>query len=155
MGTFKAVIVSAAAALALAGLSACTDSVNSVENADKQAKPQFLDSKRVITDPYLEGRLKILSDNVATNEAGLLQVQVTAVNTRTGFWSWLIQGSMPYRLAYKFVWLDSQGMEVKTAASSVYIETQVLPGDTIRFSGLAPNPDCKDFQLMIKEMENP
>ena len=155
MNAFKSLMLAAAAAIAIVGLSSCNDNVNTVENADKQAKPQFIDAKRIITDPLLENRLQIMNVETAINESGLLQVQVTARNTRTGFWAWLIHGDAPYRLAYKYTWLDANGMEVKTSGTGVYLERQVLPGDTTRFSGLAPTPMCKDFQLSIKEMDNP
>ena len=148
-------MLAAAAAFAILGLSACNDNVNSVENAEKQARPQPLDAKRIITDQFLENRLQFLRLDSSTNESGLLQVQITARNTRTGFWAWLIHGDKPYRLAYKFVWLDANGIEEKTSGNGVYLECQVLPGDTIRFSGTAPTPACKDFQLSIKEMPNP
>lgn len=155
MNAFKSLMLAAVAVATLACLSACNDNVNSVENADKQAKPQFVDAKRIITDPLLENRLQIMNVTTGINESGLLQVQVTARNTRTGFWAWLIHGSTPYRLAYRYSWLDANGIEVKTAGTGVYLERQVLPGDVTRFSGLAPTPLCKDFQLSIKEMDNP
>ena len=155
MKAFKAMLLAAAATLALAGLSACNNNVNSVENAEKVGTPVAIDAKRVITDPMLEHRLALQPPVTSINESGLLQVQVSGRNTRTGFWAWLIHGDMPYRLAYKFVWLDAKGMEVQNAGTSTYIERQVLPGDTIRFSGIAPTPNCRDFQLSIKEMDNP
>ncbi len=155
MNRFKAFIVAAAAACALAGLSSCMDNVNTTENAERKAQPQPMDVKRVVTDPYLEKRLEILRVDTETNGSGLLQVQVTARNTRTGFWSWLSHGDNPYHLAYRFIWLDSKGIEVKTAGNGAYLQRDVLPGDFVRFSGLAPNIDCKDFQLMIKETTSP
>ncbi len=151
----KTLLLSAAAALTLVGLSSCSNNVNTVENADKQAHPQFIDAKRIVCDPIFDKRIKVLGVSKSVNESGLMQVQVTVVNTRTGFWDWLLQGDLPLRLAYRFTWLDDKGMEVKSSGNGVYLQRDVLPGDTTRFSGLAPTPLCKDFQLSIKELDNP
>lgn len=143
-----------AAMLSLA-CSSCMDTVNTTENAQKAAKPDPIDVKRVVTDQYLENRLAVLRVDKEINDSGLLKVQVTARSERTGFWSWIIQGDKPYKLSYKFVWLDDKGMSVETGSNSVWIERDCLPGDIVRFSGVAPTERCKDFQLMLREMPNP
>jgi len=155
MKLYRTSLLAALSAVAMAGLCSCMDNVNTTENAEMKAQPQAVDVKRIVTDPYLEKRLQILRVDTSLNDSGLLQVQVTARNTRTGFWSWLEHGDNPYHLAYKFVWLDSKGIEVKSPANGAYLQRDVLPGDLVRFSGLAPSPDCKDFQLSIKETTSP
>ncbi|TXL05332.1 hypothetical protein BMR07_06205 [Methylococcaceae bacterium CS1] len=91
--------------------------------------------------------------NSDSSTDGLLKVQVTARNVRTGFWdqasSWYM-GDNPYQIAYRFTWLDIDGMEVNTAAST-WIPMTVVPGDTVRLHAISPNPRCKDFILSIRE----
>jgi uncharacterized protein YcfL len=59
-------------------------------------------------------------------------------------------GDNPYQIEYRFTWLDKNGMEVKTAAGT-WIPVSIVPGDTVRFNAVAPNPSCKDFLLSIRE----
>jgi uncharacterized protein YcfL len=79
---------------------------------------------------------------------------VTAINVRTGFWaqasSWFMRDN-PYQVAYRFTWLDQDGMEVETAASTWIPIIIIIPGDTVRFKAISPNLRCKDFSLAIRE----
>jgi uncharacterized protein YcfL len=59
-------------------------------------------------------------------------------------------GDNPYQIAYRFTWLDIDGMQVNTAAST-WIPLTVVPGDTVRLNAMSPNPRCKDFTLSIRE----
>jgi len=63
--------------------------------------------------------------------------------------SWFM-GDNPYRITYRFTWLDKNGMEVKTATNT-WLPKQVIPGDTVRLSAISPNARCKDFILAIRE----
>jgi uncharacterized protein YcfL len=73
---------------------------------------------------------------------------------RTGFWaqatSWFMRDN-PYQVAYRFTWLDQDGMEVETAASTWIPIIIIIPGDTVRFKAISPNLRCKDFSLAIRE----
>ena len=144
-----AAIAAASAMLWLAP--GCMSDVNTVENAEMQAKPLQIDSKRIVTDRVLDRNLRVQRVDTSVNESGLLTVQVTAMNVRTGFWNWLYHGDSPYEVAYKFSWLNSKGIELKTPATGIWFERDVLPGETTRFSDVAPSADCRDFRLEIKE----
>jgi len=134
-------------------LVACQSTVNTVGNKEKSMQREAVDVSRVSTDGFLQGRLEILRVDKKQQDDGLLRVQVTARNIRTGFWaqasSWFM-GDNPYQVAYRFTWLDQDGMEVETAAST-WIPKIIIPGDTVRFKAISPNPRCKDFSLAIKE----
>ncbi len=134
-------------------LLACQATVNTVENEQKSMQVDAVDTSKVSTDAFLKKRLEIVRVDKKELPDGLLKVQVTARNTRTGFWdqasSWYM-GDNPYQIAYRFTWLDIDGMEVNTAANT-WIPMTVVPGDTVRINAISPNPRCKDFMLSIRE----
>lgn len=134
-------------------LLACQATVNTVENEQKTMQVNTVDAAKVSTDAFLKDRLEIIQVNKKEQADGLLKVQVTARNIRTGFWdqlaSWFM-GDNPYQIAYRFTWLDIDGMQVETATST-WIPLTVIPGDTIRLKSISPNPRCKDFTLSIRE----
>lgn len=140
-----------ASAAMLAGLlCSCMDPVNTAENTEKSMTPNFVPTKRVVIDGYLEGRLEYMTTNKVELPDGLLKIQVTLKSTRTGLWDWLVKGNHPYKISYRFEWFDKDGMFVNTA-SSVWLEKEIIPGDTIYISSVAPNQRCKDFMLKLKE----
>ncbi len=133
----------------------CQNTVNTVENEQKEMKVNYVRSKNISTDGYLRDRLFIASINKATLASGLTQAQVTLRSNRVGFFSefWsLMTGENPYKISYRFNWLDLNGMEVKTA-SSVWQELDLMPGETRRIQSVGPNPRCKDFVVSIKEFD--
>ena len=134
-------------------LCACQSTVNTVENKNKKMQPSSVDTSKVSTDSFLRRRLKIDRVDKSERPDGLLKVQVSARNIRTGFWdqigTWFM-GDNPYQITYRFTWLDKDGMEVKTATNT-WIPMSVIPGDTVRITGISPNPRCKDFLLSIRE----
>lgn len=134
-------------------LLACQATANTVENEQKSMQVAAVDTSKVSTDAFLKNRLEIVRVDKKELPDGLLKVQVTARNVRTGFWaqlaSWFM-GDNPYQIAYRFTWLDIDGMEVETAAST-WIPKTVIPGDTVRLNAVSPNPRCKDFTLSIRE----
>jgi len=138
----------------MALMSGCVqNTVNTAENEQKSMVPEAIQSKYVSTDSYLRNRLRIMSIDKETTDAGLLHVQVTFRSERVGvfseFWSWFT-GENPYKVEYKFDWLDSKGMQVFTATST-WKEIDLMPGETMRVQSMAPNEKCKDFMLSMKE----
>lgn len=133
----------------------CQNTVNTVENAQKEMQVNHIKSKRISTDGYLQSRLFIASINKVTLPSGLTQAQVTLRSNRVGilseFWS-NITGENPYKISYRFNWLDLNGMEVQTS-SSVWQELDLIPGETRRIQSVGPNPRCKDFVVSIKEFD--
>jgi len=133
----------------------CQATVNTVENEQKSMQLEAVDTSKVSTDAFLKNRLEIVSVDKRELDGGLLKVQVTARNVRTGFWaqlaSWFM-GDNPYQIAYRFTWLDINGMQVDTATST-WIPMTVIPGDSVRLNAISPNPRCKDFTLSIRENE--
>ncbi len=138
--------------LLLAG-AGCQNTVNSVENSDKTMTPNIINDTRFVTDGFLRDRLKLTGVNVSETPDGLMRVQLTAVNVRTGvfaqMWSGMT-GENPYRIHYKFSWLDLNGMAVDSVMST-WKEITVIPGETVHIQSVAPLKNCKDFLINLKE----
>ena len=141
--------------LALAALlpAGCQNTVNTVENTEKSAVVNNISDTRVITDRFLRDRLALRSVHTGRTAAGLLRVEVTAVNARTGaasqLWSWMTDEN-PYPVDYRFTWQDAQGMTVETPLS-IWKTVKVYPGEVVNFQSVAPTPECQDFRLELKE----
>ena len=141
-----------AAAVCLA-LSACQNTVNTVENADKSATPNVIRDARFVTDGWLRDRLQLRSVKTAMSASGHLMVEVAATNVRTGplaqTWSGITRDN-PYSVDYKFDWQDENGMTVETSLS-IWQVRRIKPGETVYFKSVAPTKQCKDFILNLKE----
>jgi len=131
----------------------CQNTVNRVENADKTMTPDVINDKRFVTDGYLADRLKLTGLVTSTTPEGLLRIQITAVNVRVGFFSQMwsgMTGENPYPIQYKFTWFDKTGMAVDSIVST-WKEITVIPGEEVQIQSVAPNRDCKDFSINLKE----
>jgi len=131
----------------------CQNSVNTIENADKSMNPDTIRDTRFVTDGYLKDRLVLKKLDTSTSADGFLQVQLEAMNVRTGgfaqFWSGLT-GENPYKIRYKFTWFDRGGMAVPTPLSD-WREVTVIPGETVYLQSAAPSKECKDFKVSLQE----
>ncbi len=146
----KALLAGLTASLAFA-FSGCQDSVNILENKDKHMAPQYIQSEKVLTDRILDARLKLLRvDTQNLADSNLMKIQVTMKSMTGNPWTWWYHGDDPYKIDYHFTWLDKNGMEVRTATAA-WKEMDILPGDTFRIQGIAPSPNCKDFELKLKQ----
>ena len=146
------VLLTALSALLLT-LTGCQDTVNSIEAQDKTMKMNMVQDSRYVTDSFLKDRLRLVGVNTSETAEGLMRVQLTAVNVRTGVlaqaWSSL-NNDNPYRIQYKFTWFDLNGMAVDSIFST-WQERRIIPGETVQFQSVAPRKDCKDFRIELKE----
>jgi len=137
------------------GFTGCQNSVNTIENADKQMTPNVIRDTRFVTDGFLRDRLALTRIVTSETSHGLLQAQVEAVNVRTGtldqLWSSATDEN-PYKIRYKFTWFDEGGMEVESIMSD-WQDATVIPGETVYLRSVAPNRNCKDFRVSIREAE--
>ena len=149
----KIILKSILVMAACSAITACQNTVNTVENADKSATPNVIRDSRFVTDGWLRDRLVLRSVKTATADSGHLMVEVAATNVRTGAlaqtWSSLT-GDVPYTVDYKFDWQDANGMTVDTQLS-IWQSKQIKPGETVYFKSIAPTTKCKDFILNLKE----
>lgn len=122
------------AALTLAGCS----SVNTVERADPQSRPQMVNDKRIVTDDDLNDYAYVAGVNESIVGGNLLKIQVKLVNTSTAYRT----------VNYKFSWFDESGMEVSSPTASW--GTVMLEGGEAKYiSAVATNPRVKDFSLKL------
>ena len=148
---YKTVLAAFVAAVWLCA--GCQDTVNTVENADKTMTPDTIRDARFITDGFLRDRLALKSLTVSETPDGFKRAQLAVVNVRTGAlaqaWSGMT-GENPYPIRYKFTWFTQDGMAVDTLLSD-WQRVTIIPGETLYLQSVAPNRDCKDFQISLKE----
>jgi len=140
---------------AVLGCVACQNTVNTVENSDKSYTRNVVNDRRVVTDGALRDRLAVTDVATSTAKSGLLRVQVSVTNMRTGFFSeaWSgMTGENPYRVNYRFRWFDEDGMAVNSP-NSVWKTAIIQPGETKFLTSVAPNADCADFMLDLEEAD--
>jgi uncharacterized protein YcfL len=138
----KTKIVFAGLLVCSALLSSCNTPVNTVENTDKNWQKNFIRNKRVEADEYLAKRLQIDSVDSQDLPGGLMKAQVAVRNTKRS----------DDKFAYKFQWFNSSGMEVSTSAQP-WLEKIILGGQVVYLSCVSPNPQCKDFKILLKELD--
>lgn len=134
------------AAIAALILCGCQNTVNTINQG------RCHDS-RFITDSFLSSRLELRSIKLAPNEAGFMRAQVEAVNARTGvfseFWSSLT-GENPYKIRYRFVWLNADGIAEKSLLND-WQDLTIMPGETLYLQSVAPSKECTNFQVSLHE----
>lgn len=131
------------------------NTVNTVENADKNMTPHTISDKRFITDEYLKDRLALKSLTVSKTKDGYMRVQLEAMNVRTGFFAqaWSnYKGDNPYKIRYKFTWFNQDGMAVENTILSDWQVITVIPGETVYIQSVAPGKDCNDFRVNLMEV---
>ena len=124
-----------AVALAVAG---CHDTMNSVENAQKEGQRAMISDLRVITDSKLNRTVSVVGLNTVMTPGDVLKVQVELVNRKKSL----------TRFAYRFEWFDINGMQIESVMSAA-IPDQIEGGESKFISGVAPSPACKDFRLKL------
>lgn len=126
-----------ALALVVAG---CHNSMNSVENAQKEGQRNMISDQRVVTDTGLAKNVSVVGINTAMTPGGLLKVQAELLNRSRSL----------QRFSYRFEWFDINGMQINNVMTAV-IGDQIEGGESKFISALAPTPACKDFRLKLLE----
>ena len=132
-------------------ISGCQNSVNTMQNVPPEMQLTAVQNKKIITDSILAGRVKVVRLNSEVLPTGFMKVQAALRSERVGFFSWLIWGNEPYKIAYRFTWFNHAGMKVDTAAST-WIPMEIMPGDVDYISGVAPTEQCNDFIIKLKQI---
>jgi uncharacterized protein YcfL len=124
-----------AVALAVAG---CQDTMNSVENAQKEGQRNMISDQRVVSDTGLNRKVGVVGVNTAMTPGGFLKVQVELLN-RTGSLQ---------NFNYHFEWFDQNGMQVNNASTAVSAD-EIDGKESKYISAVAPTEACKDFRLKL------
>lgn len=115
----------------------CT-TVNTVENADKQAQVMPVRDARIITDHSLNGIAKVVAIRQGAAASDLMRVDVDVLNNS------VFQG----RFNYKFEWFDEAGLLVDSPGNH-WLPQIIEAKETITLIGVAPNSRAKDFKLKL------
>ncbi len=122
-------------ALAVAG---CHDTMNSVENAQKEGQRNMVSDSRVVSDTGLNRKVGVVGINTAMTPGGFLKVQVELLN----------QTSSMRNFNYHFEWFDQNGMQVSGSSTAV-IPDEIDPKESKYISAVAPLQSAKDFRLKL------
>ena len=137
-------------------LAACQNSVNTVENADKNMTPNTISDSRFVTDGALKRRLALQSLTTARTADGFMRAQLEVVNVRTGAfaqaWSGMT-GENPYKIRYKFIWYTDDGMAVNNTVLADWQDATIIPGETLFLQSVAPYKNCNDFKISLREAD--
>jgi uncharacterized protein YcfL len=125
-----------AAVLAAAGCH--TNTVNSVENAQKSGQRYMIPDQRVVTDMILNHKVSVVGVNTAMTAGNVLKVQVELLN----------ESRKLQRFAYTFEWFDDKGMQINNVTSAT-IADQIDGRESKFISAVAPTPACTDFRLKL------
>ena len=143
-------------AAAVMMLAACQNSVNTVENADKNMTPNTISDSRFVTDGFLKRRLALQSLTTGRTADGFMRAQLEVVNVRTGVFSeaWSdITGENPYKIRYRFTWFTEDGMAVNNTVLADWQDATIIPGETLFLQSVAPYKNCNDFKISLREAD--
>lgn len=82
-------------------------------------------------------------------EDGLLSVRVYGKTLAYPPMKWLFQGEKPYRVAFQFLWFDKNGKLVKLDKRVPLRMRECMPGETLRFSAVAPLESVTSFSFAV------
>ena len=137
-------------------LAACQNSVNTVENADKNMTPNTISDARFVTDGFLKRRLALQSLTTGRTADGFMRAQLEVVNVRTGAfaqaWSDLTDEN-PYKIRYRFTWFTEDGMAVNNTVLADWQDATIIPGETLYLQSVAPYKNCNDFKISLREAD--
>ena len=121
-------------------LAGCAENVNTYENADSKATPNYIADKRVITDNTLAATIRVTSINQSTVSGDLLKVQASVENLRSSLRT----------VYYKFEWVAQDGMAIDSPNETW--KTLTLQGrESSTISTVAISPRAVDFKLKFRE----
>ncbi|NBQ25376.1 MAG: DUF1425 domain-containing protein [Verrucomicrobia bacterium] len=113
-------------------------SVNSVSPHERAATSHSIAQERVMTDPFLESRARILGVTETQTPEGFVKIQVELENMT----------SSTKHIEYAFEWFDAQGNLVPSASGGFRVR-ELLGREVIYISAISPRADIKDFRVKM------
>jgi uncharacterized protein YcfL len=115
--------------------------VNTVEPANPEARPNYVNDKQIITDPSLRDIARIKSVYFAAVGGGdIKRIQVNVQNITSGV----------KNFNYQFQWFDNQGMAITTPAP-IWHSVSIEGGQSLPLTETAPSPQAVDWRLSLLE----
>lgn len=121
-------------------LTGCATNVNTYENADSRAAPNYVADKRIITDNTLAGTFRVVALTQTAVSGNLLKIQATVENLRNN----------ARTLNYKFEWFDQDGIAVDSP-NETWKSIQLQGRETGAITTVSVNPRAVDFKLKLRE----
>jgi len=126
---------------ALATLTGCSSTtVNTVEPASPVAQRELVSDRRVLTDPSLNRKVRIVGLNTASGPEGFLKVQVEVVNVT----------SRVHSFTYQIEWFDENGIIIQLP-SATSLPRSIEGWESLMLTATAPTPRAKDFRVKFLE----
>ena len=113
-------------------------SVNTIKPSDTLSKKAFIEDVRVVTDPFLQSRAKVLGINETLTEGGFLKIQVELENLTP----------RTKHVEYLFEWFDKDGNLIPSTTRS-YRVRELLGRETIFLQAVSPTDQASDFRLKM------
>lgn len=101
----------------------------------------------------LNEALKVVRVDDNSSKGAKLAFTVVLENVKTSFWSWLV-GESPYWISYRTYWFIPAGVQENPPTGQILYK-QIQPGETFSVTATAPNLDCKDFMLKVRQVDGP
>jgi len=151
-----------ACALSLVALcSSCSESIFD----DNAYAYKSVEDSRVVIDPELAKKFRVISVDYGMNEMGFYGVKVTGECEKTPAVAWSVSSDKQLAIEYRFTWKDKKGAFIQDASCSsdpkvipaddlsiVKWQTRTsMPGDIVGFCGVSPSYDYTDFRLELRE----
>jgi len=133
-------------ALSVLLLLVCTASlgcqrVNTVEREEPLSDPNFVDKRVSSPDLTLSRSVRVLNVREGSTADGRLMKIEVEVRNKT---------SRTKSFKYRFDWVDTQGMTVRSPLSGWTLKT-IQPKEQLFIGAVAPSPDAVDFRLKLIE----
>jgi uncharacterized protein YcfL len=115
-------------------------SVNTLENAQKAARPEVVPDRRISWDSTLAGKLTAGEVIQSTSSGNLRHIQVSVTN------------NYPYKLefVYKVEWFDIHGMRLDLPAGG-WKRLELSGHETSTIGATATDPGAADFVIKFQE----
>lgn len=124
------------------------------ENKSENKQEFELVPGKVYLGSDLDGVFKLKEIQSVVNEDGRLAATVRGSTEPYSFWTWLWNGEKERRIGYRFIWFDKDGNVISTILTSVPDTRLCLPGDPVRFSGLAKDEKIAQHSIVINVLDN-
>lgn len=120
---------------------------------DVEHSERTLEPGKIYLGEDIDGIFKLQTMQSVVNEDGHLAVVVRGSTEPYSFWTWLWKGEKDRRIAYRFLWFDKDGKLIATLLNSVPGTRICLPGDPVRFSGLAQDEHITQFSIVLNLLD--
>ena len=148
MKTWNKLLIAGFAALPLLFAGCATN-----EPAAPVDAAQTQELKNVIVDDSLEKDIQISFARLWLSETGVTNVAIRGRVRASTFCEWMFCAYKNITLAYRFAWYNDKGVEIPENTTPKWFTVEVQYDEVIGFTSAAPNKNCKEYKLFIKQLK--